>query len=231
MPIDWACNDKPLWNPLFGSVKTYYEDQASSEEAGRILGTFLRGLKLKDGQKLNLVAHSMGNRVLRTMGKVAVPDGACWDMDALQGGSSLLDAAPEGLKIDEHLFDNLFFVAADIPATVFDAPADGKEDEQFEHALKSGIAALSVMTRRMHVLHASFTDMALNASFALNEASRRLGSNGPNKVWSLLEKKVQIVNCGAWNNLGDPVLGHNYATYKKAVEYYLEQLVPADHSS
>ena len=225
MPIDWACNDKPLWNPLFGSVKTYYEDQASSAQAGSVLGTFLQGLKLKDGQKLNLVAHSMGNRVLRYMGKMALPDGADWNRDALQDGSSLLDAAPEGLKNDEHLFDNLFFVAADIPATVFDAPTDRKEDEQFERALQSGIAALAVMTKRMHVFHANFTDLALDGSFYLNEGSRRLGSNGPNKVWSLLEKKVEIVNCGAWNNLGDPVLGHNYMGYKKAVEYYLEQMV------
>ena len=51
MPIDWACNDKPLWNPVLGSVKTYYEDQASSKQAGSVLGTFLQGLKLKDGQK------------------------------------------------------------------------------------------------------------------------------------------------------------------------------------
>ena len=113
-----------------------------------------------DGQKLNLVAHSMGNRVLRCMGKVAVPVGACWDRDVLQSDSCLLlDAAPAGLKNDKHLFDNIFFVAANIPATVFDAPADGQEDEQSEHALKSGIAALAVMTKRMHVLHANFTSL------------------------------------------------------------------------
>ena len=56
--------------------------------------------------------------------------------------------------------------------------------------------------------------MALNASFALNEGSRRLGANGPNTVWTELEEKVKIVNCGAWNNLGDIVLGHNYATLR-----------------
>ena len=86
-----------------------------------------------DGRKLNVVAHSMGNRVLRYVGKSAVVD---WDRDALQSGSSLLDAAvpPEGSNIHEHLFDNIFFVAADIPATVFDAPTDREEEEQSEHA-------------------------------------------------------------------------------------------------
>ena len=133
---------------------------------------------------------------------------------------SWYDATPSGRTMSRY--------TADLQIIDFGVAFD---QDNFFQTFASGIAALSVMTRRMHVLHASFTDMALNASFALNEASRRLGSNGPNKVWSLLEKKVQIVNCGAWNNLGDPVLGHNYATYKKAVEYYLEQLVPADHSS
>ena len=229
VPIDWACNDKPLWNPLFGSVKTYYEDQQSSKEAGRILEKFLRGLKL-DGQKLNVVAHSMGNRVLRYVGKSAVVD---WDRDALQSGSLLLDAAvpPEGSNIHEHLFDNIFFVAADIPATVFDAPTDGEEEEQSEHALKSGIAALAVMTERMHVLHANFNDIALNASFALNESSRRLGSRGPNNVWETIEEKVTTLDCSEWNHKGDIALGHNYSTYKKAVAYYHEQMVAMDNSN
>ena len=107
-----------------------------------------------------------------------------WDKGAGQGGKQLLDAAPQGLKDTKDLFENLFFVAADIPDTVFMSPTDGTpetNDEQTDHALKSGIAALSVMSKRMHVLHANdspglCTDMALNASITQNHGNGRLGA-------------------------------------------------------
>ena len=171
----------------------------------------------------------MGNRVLRCVGKSAVTDG--WDKEALAKGKSLLEAAPKDLQSNKNLFENTFFVSADIPESVFEEPTDGTEGQQEEHALKSGIAALAVMTARMHVLHANFNDIALNASFALNESSRRLGSRGPNNVWETIEEKVTILDCSEWNHKGDIALGHNYSTYKKAVAYYHEQMVAMDNSN
>ena len=185
VPVDWACADENF------SFDVYHADQASAELAGRALGNFLRGVKQSGIIKttLNVVAHSMGNRVLRCVGKSAVSDDSSWYTDALQDGVSLHEAAPEGLKRDENLFDNLFFVAADIPETVFEEP-DGKEHrEQEEQALKSGVAALAVMTKRMHVLHA-LNDGALGLSKVMNKDedewwwikdgwSIRLGSVGP----------------------------------------------------
>ena len=185
VPVDWACSDK------FRPDKAYYEDQESAEFAGRAFGNFLRGVKQSGIIKntLNVVAHSMGNRVLRCVGKSAVSHDSSWYTDALQDGVSLLEAAPEDLKRHEDLFDNLFFVAADIPESVFEKP-DGKENsEQQEHALRSGVAALAVMTKRMHVLHA-LNDIALGGSKVMNKDedewfwnkdgwSIRLGSVGP----------------------------------------------------
>ena len=220
VPVDWACSDK------FRPDKAYYEDQESAEFAGRAFGNFLRGVKQSGIIKntLNVVAHSMGNRVLRCVGKSAVSHDSSWYTDALQDGVSLLEAAPEDLKRHEDLFDNLFFVAADIPESVFEKP-DGKENsEQQEHALKSGVAALAVMTKRMHVLHAS-NDAAMGISKAMNKDgwnpftgwSRRLGAVGPKgaqvweKIGNTLEKNtatdgsvdnnnVHVLDCTDWNN-------------------------------
>jgi len=110
------------------------------------------------------MAHSMGNRVLRCMGKEAVQGDASWNEDGLQG-KSLLQAAPVAVKDHENLFENIFFVSADIPESAFDEP-DGAHVEQAEHALQSGVAALAVMTKRMHVLHGNGTDAALGLETA-----------------------------------------------------------------
>ena len=176
VPVDWACAERPWWH--FRPLATYYEDQECSEKAGRAIGKFLRSLKSTNSQKLNVVAHSMGNRVLRSVGKSAGGQ-ARWDMEALAQGKSLLEAAPKDLQSNENLFENIFFVSADIPESVFEEPTDGTESQQEEHALKSGVAALAVMSKRMHVLHANGWDQALNASSALNGGNARLGSRGP----------------------------------------------------
>ena len=117
VPVDWACAERPWWH--FRPLATYYEDQECSEKAGRAIGKFLRSLKSTNSQKLNVVAHSMGNRVLRSVGKSAGGQ-ARWDMEALAQGKSLLEAAPKDLQSNENLFENIFFVSADIPETVFD---------------------------------------------------------------------------------------------------------------
>ena len=197
---------------------------------------------------LSVMAHSMGNRVLRCMGKEAVQGDASWNEDGLQG-KSLLQAAPVQVKNHENLFENIFFVAADIPESVFDEP-DGKHGEQAEHALQSGVAALALMTKRMHVLHAK-TDEALNKeSIIVNQGHARLGEHGPwsstllgmrgesTKVWDKingeLEKvdgiekdangNVRVHDCTPWNEKASKN-GHSYQFAKEAVAYYLEHMV------
>jgi len=234
VPVDWACADEIA----------YHVDQASAELAGRALGNFLRGVKQSGIIKttLNVVAHSMGNRVLRYVGKSAVSDDSSWYTDALQDGVSLHESAPEDLKRDENLFDNLFFVAADIPDTVFEEPDGEEHREQQEHALKSGVAALAVMTKHMHVLHAD-TDNMLRGSKLVNGWSRRLGIYGPKSVWekigntlektesidgSVNDKNVHVLDCSGWNHnvpskVGK-VTGHGYFATPESVAYYLKHM-------
>ena len=72
VPIDWACADP---GGLLGKVEgdlglptamTYHEDKDNSKIAGGALWKFFSGLKKEKWSKpLNVIAHSMGNRVLR----------------------------------------------------------------------------------------------------------------------------------------------------------------------
>ena len=186
VPVEWACAEKEGLGgiPVIGQVLRYGDDQKNAEFAGSALWKLSTGLKKEMGSErtlsLNVMAHSMGNRVLRSVGKSSIPDGdASWNEKGLQG-KTLLQAAPADLQNNENLFENIFFVSADIPETVFNEP-NGKHSEQAEHALQSGVAALAVMTKRMHVLHANGTDEQLNKSFMLNVLNARLGSRGP---WS-----------------------------------------------
>ena len=200
VPVDWACTDGKT--PIAFAFD-YHPDQASSETAGKALWKLVSGLKKENNAHiLNVIAHSMGNRVLRCVGKSAAEDSS-WHTDALKEGTTLLQAAPEDLKGNENLFDNIFFVSADIPESVFDKPdAALVDDEEAEHALQSGVAALAVMTKRMHVLHADGHDRPLNASFLLNQekwtGKARLGSRGPYTSGLLGGKQAEV-----WHKIGD----------------------------
>ena len=221
VPVDWAADDDggmlgsvlkhiPLLGEKLGAIPRYWEDQENAMLAGKALWKLFTGLKKEMGSEqllsLNVMAHSMGNRVLRCMGKEAVEGDASWTEEGLQD-KSLLEAAPEHLKNHENLFENIFFVAADIPECVFDEP-DGPHSEQAEHALQSGVAALAVMTKRMHVLHGDGTDTALSRESILTnqvlkadfKAKARLGSHGPqsSKIFGLCGERSKV-----WDKIGD----------------------------
>ena len=254
VPVDWACTDpEGLFGKTLAPVKDYHPDQAASETAGNALWQLFSGLKKENSaHTLNVIGHSMGNRVLRCVGQAAVPEGdASWTKESLKD-NTLLQAAPKDLKSNENFFENIFFVSADIPETVFDEP-DGTDIEQAEHALKSGVAALAVMTKRMHVLHADGHDGALKLSIITNKGHARLGSRGPwssellvlekgkrsdvwNKIAPLLEYdgiatpdnenngNVHVQDCSAWNKNIDCTLGHSYQYDPKSVDYYLTHM-------
>ena len=250
VPVEWACADeegifrsevfeKGLLKTVGRRIPQYLEDsEANSKVAGSALWKLFSGIK-KAEQKLsiNVMAHSMGNRVLRHVGKKAVEGDASWNEGDLQD-KSLLQAAPEDLKRNENLFENIFFVASDIPESVFDEP-DGPQVEQAEHGLQSGVAALAVMTKRMHVLHSNESDGALKQSYLLNKFHARLGWRGPwsagrfnrggepTKVWDkindALESNVHVQDCSGWNKKID-ANGHGYHFDPESVKYYLEHM-------
>ena len=116
------------------TLMTYHEDKDNSKIAGGALWKFFTGLKREKWN--NVIAHSMGNRVLRYVRKLAAEDSS-WHTDALkEGTNAVLQAAPEDLKNNDNLFDNIFLVSADIPESVFDKPdAALVDDEEAEHAL------------------------------------------------------------------------------------------------
>ena len=213
VPVEWACAEKEGLGgiPVIGQVLRYGDDQKNAEFAGSALWKLSTGLKKEMGSErtlsLNVMAHSMGNRVLRCMGKEAVKGDAPWNEEGLQG-KSLLQAAPADLKNHENLFENIFFVAADIPECVFEEP-DGPHVEQAEHALQSGVAALAVMTKRMHVLHGNGSDQALNASFVLNtekwKGRARLGARGPwsGTTYGGPPKPLGGKSSKVWDKIGD----------------------------
>ena len=206
VPVDWAADDSHV--RLEGNLKAairYHPDQKNAELAGSALWKLFSGLEKENwnGMPLNVIAHSMGNRVLRCVGKSATPEDSSWYTDALQKDTTLLQAAPEDLKSIENLFDNIFFVAADIPESAFDDPDGKHHGEQAEHALQSGVAALAVMTKRMHVLHGNRTDGAMNQSIVTNLGNARLGSRGP---WSSeLLGKAKAVAVAVTEALGKEV--------------------------
>lgn len=100
VPIVWPCDDD------FGLVLDYWDDQQSATVSGlalaRVLGKFIAwrdrlGTEETCLKHVNLVAHSMGNRVLAT---------------ALSSWAHDYGAVPA-------LFRNLFMVAADVPNDLF----------------------------------------------------------------------------------------------------------------
>ena len=70
------------------TLMTYHEDKDNSKIAGGALWKFFSGLKKEEWSKpLNVIAHSMGNRVLRCVGKSAAEDSS-WHTDALKEGTN-----------------------------------------------------------------------------------------------------------------------------------------------
>ncbi|MBZ2170442.1 alpha/beta hydrolase [Nitratidesulfovibrio sp. SRB-5] len=98
VPLIWPCNDK------VGVVRDYYDDQRTADYSGgifhRALGKFFQWQEKRSGddgpkclKRINVLAHSMGNRVLR---------------GALNGWATY---EQDGVPL---VFRNVFMVAADV---------------------------------------------------------------------------------------------------------------------
>ena len=122
VPLIWPC-DKDL-----GIVKDYWDDQKSADQSGysfsRVLEKFLAWRNSKENnpevapclKRINLLAHSMGNRVLRqTL--------ASWNRYDLAAGVPLI-------------FRNTFLVAADV---VNETLQEGQAGELISHASRNVI--------------------------------------------------------------------------------------------
>ena len=120
VPLIWPCDND------LGIVEDYWDDQKSADQSGfsfaRVLEKFLawRNSPANDPdvapclKRINLLAHSMGNRVLRqTL--------CCWDDYDLASGVPLI-------------FRNTFMVAADV---VNETVQEGQPGELISHASRN----------------------------------------------------------------------------------------------
>lgn len=105
VPIIWPCDND------MGQIKDYYDDQQAADDSGtafaRALQKFLAWQSEIDpcGKRMNILAHSMGNRVLRQMLKL-------WHERYLPAGIPMI-------------FRHIFMVAADVINETLEYDNDG----------------------------------------------------------------------------------------------------------
>ena len=131
VPLIWPCDND------LGIVKDYWDDQESADLSAFSFARVLqRFLDWREGdqfvsdptpclKRINVLAHSMGNRVLRETLRL-------WRKYYLPGGVPLL-------------FRNTFLIAADI---VNESLEEGHSGEPITHASRKGCSSSTVSTRR-----------------------------------------------------------------------------------
>lgn len=185
VPLIWPCDND------FGIFQDYFDDQKAADASDMaFMRLFEKFLKWRDSEndilntscpctkRLNILAHSMGNRVL---------------MGALKRSAQYY--LSDGIPL---IFRNIFMAAAD----VLNESLEPGQDGQF----------ISQAGRNVVVYYAG-DDLALRSSKVANIrngiASRRLGHTGPEKM-DKVPNNVYALDCGDFNELYDPPIGHGY---------------------
>jgi esterase/lipase superfamily enzyme len=188
-----------IW-PSTGGLTQYFGDRGASKGAGV---AFTKDLEKYAGMfpRKSLLAHSMGNRVLRF-------------------------SANEKFK-----FDNIFMVAADVNNKMFDEDyintkkRNPEEDMRREDGLKLA-KMLRHSNSKIYVLH-NWQDFALTGSSAVKLGTGRLGASGVpdmNKVHPDIKGKIKNINAGRkWLNWSLDFAAHSYQFIDKAIDFYDEQ--------
>ncbi len=186
LPIIWPCNDQ------IGVIRDYYDDQEAADASAfafsRLLERFVDWQKKNslDGvpsclKRINVLAHSMGNRVLRgTLER--------WGQYFRNGEVPLL-------------FRNSFLAAADIANESLERGNKGDYVCQSSRNVVVYYAADDLALRASKVA---------NDGNVINKyTSRRLGHSGPENP-NLLPLNVYRVDCDEINNRYDSPKGHAY---------------------
>lgn len=186
LPLIWPCNTQ------MGAIRDYFDDEdaadASAFAFARLLERFLKWQSdnCNDGipsclKRINVLAHSMGNRVLRgTLER--------WGEYNRSGEVPLL-------------FRNTFLVAADIANESLERGSKGDYICQGSRNTVVYYAADDLALRASKV--------ANDGNVTNRCISRRLGHSGPENV-DLLPKNVYMIDCDEINNLYDCPKGHAY---------------------
>lgn len=186
LPIIWPCNDQ------MGIIRDYYDDQDAADVSAFAFSRLLeKFFKWQDDnatngipsclKRINVLAHSMGNRVLRgTLER--------WGEYNCNGAIPLL-------------FRNTFLVAADIANESLERGTKGDYLCQASRNVAVYFANDDLALRSSKVA---------NDGNVINKAiSRRLGHSGPENP-DKLPHNVYIVDCDEINNMYDNPKGHTY---------------------
>lgn len=185
-----------IW-PTTGGTR-YQEDRGHSMEAGTALWSSMTKFAGMFPRK-SLMAHSMGNRVLR-------------------------HAAAADFK-----FDNIFMVGADVPRQIFNTDYINGDSNDWRRQDGLRISEmLNNAKSKIYCLH-NVQDFALTGSrWVLNRGTRRLGAWGAeesDKLHPKLRERVENYNYGQKLNWTTRFAAHNYHWDDKAVEFYESKFI------
>lgn len=186
LPIIWPCNDK------IGLIRDYFDDQDAADASAfaytRLLEKFFKwqDQNSQNGipsclKRINVLAHSMGNRVLRgTLER--------WGEYNCSGSVPLI-------------FRNSFLLAADI------ANESLERDTRGDYLCQASRNVVVYFANDDLALRSS---KVANDGNVINKAiSRRLGHSGPENP-ERLPRNVYTVDCDEINNIYDFPKGHAY---------------------
>jgi len=176
----------------------YFLDRASAVEAGKIVRCFVECIPKDLFPRKSLMMHSMGNHLIH--------NGVCAE-----------EEDPPNVE-----FDNIFMVAADIPADIFsDNPANknvsGDDKKKVEH-LKAMLGTNND-EGNIFVIHSTddYTLKVVSPNL-FNRGVQRLGLSGFNGIRD--DFKDDVTNVNAKGNINSGSIGHNYQYDKWTIEQY-----------
>lgn len=192
VPLIWPCDHD------LGKVKDYYDDQMAADQSGvafaRMFQKFLvwretnSTLDVPCTKRINVLAHSMGNRVLRSA-----------------FSSTVKYFLPQGMPL---VFRNIFMAAADIGNASLEPGQDGELIPPAARNVVIYHAADDLAMRASKVANVTAEESRRQRQ-AGQIASRRLGHTGPADM-SKVAKNVYALDCDDFNNDFDAPAGHGY---------------------
>ena len=185
IPLIWPCDD----DGVVAILDDYHDDRRtadiSAKSFARMLGKFdTWRCQQKKGEecykRINILAHSMGNRVLQGALK-------CWS-----------DYFSPAVQMPQ-LFRNIYMVAADMPNKILEKGGGGEYISQ---------AARNVVVYFASDDYAMPASKVANIFHDRLWLARRLGMTGPNL--NKVPENVYRVDCDDFNNTFDHPKGHTY---------------------
>ena len=182
-----------IW-PSDGGLPRYWGDRENSKNAGEAFQSLLKFAGMFP--RKSLLAHSMGNRVLRF-------------------------AANGNFK-----FDNIFMAAADVNNKMFDKDYIDSTEGDPEGRRDDGLQFVKMLRKansKIYVLH-NRQDYALTGSTIVKLGTGRLGASGVpdmDKVHPDIKGKVENINAGQkWLNWTPNFAAHSYQFSDEAIDFY-----------